>query len=610
MTLRKKKSEYTNLRCFAEKRLLEKGEVLAYLINPSDTSRLLHELQVHQIELEILNEECGRARAEAEDALSKYSDLYNFAPIAYMTITVDGVIRSVNLLAAALFERTRPELNGKRLGILVAEENRTSLNAFLARVFVGETNTSCEVMVPQEGMPPRVVRIAATVAPLGEECRLILIDITQSRTDETMLRGVCDELETLVAQRTSDLAEMNLRLQEDISQRQLVEAALRKSEERLRHLLSATSTFFCRFKIENGLPLFIEHGAGCEDVTGYTPEDYDADPSLWISMIPQDDQAAVLGAIQRITKTNAPIWIQHPIVCKNGETRWIHNMLVPHHDRSGTMSHCDVVVTDITERKEHEEERFRLEREARRGEELRYLGQLTAGVAHEVRSPLNAISITIEILATQLQDVPEYARNIKRIRRQVNRLDQLMKDLLHLRRPEDSRNSQPCAPASICRMAINIWKESNRSTTCRINTEFSAEAESQRIMVDQERMIQVLVNLLNNAMQHSPDGSEIHVSATQSEEDGARIRVCDQGTGFSKTGLGQAFDPFFTTRREGSGLGLSITKHIVEIYSGTIHIHNNTPPPGCTAEIHLPVIPSANAFPTLRVEGEVSNTGE
>ncbi|MHC4872044.1 MAG: PAS domain-containing sensor histidine kinase [Planctomycetota bacterium] len=572
----------------AEKRLLKQGECDTHH-DPADTTRLIHELQVHQVELEIQNEELCQAQIEAEDALSKYADLYDFAPFGYLTVAADGVIRSVNFFGAALLERERSELTGRRLGVLVSENDRSVLNMFLEQVFDGAAGLTCEVMLPREGMLPRAVRIAATVAPSGEECRLIVLDITKAREDKDVLLHVCDDLETLVAERTADLAETNMRLQQDIAERKRVEIALLASEKRYQRLLSSISSYVYRVDIEDGIASYTEHGEGCEAITGYTPEDYSAETSLWISMIPDEDRPKVIKTMDSIVTSNEPIGIQHRVVCKDGSIRWIHNTLVPHHNLSGTLTHYDGVITDITEHKQHQEELINLEREAQRGEALRFLGQLAVGVAHEVRNPLNSISITIEILAEQLLANRECTENIDRIRRQVNRLNHLMKDLLELRRPEDCRNSQRCKVTSLCRMAIDIWKESNRTVQHKILIDFSPEADCHEVLADQERMIQVLVNLLNNAMQHSAEGSEIHVSATGPHEGFATIQLRDQGQGFSETGLQQAFDPFFSTRTGGSGLGLSISKHIIETYSGTISIWNNTPPPGCTVEIRLPV---------------------
>ena len=267
------------LRREAEQRLLEQGEN-GTPFDPMDTSRLLHELQVHQIELEMLNEECGRARTEAENALAKYTDLYDFAPVGYLTVAADGAIRSANFVGAALLERERSQVAGRRLGVLVSEEDRPALNAFLERVFGGTAGITCEVMLPREGMPPRAVRLAAAVAPSGDECRLIVLDITQTREDNAVLRSARDDLATVVAERTADLAEMNLRLQHDIAKRKRVELALRESKKRYQRLLSSISSYVYRVEIEDGAASCTEHGEGCKAVTGYTPEDYAADPSL------------------------------------------------------------------------------------------------------------------------------------------------------------------------------------------------------------------------------------------------------------------------------------------------------------------------------------------
>ncbi|MHC4884709.1 MAG: ATP-binding protein [Planctomycetota bacterium] len=576
------------LRRAAEERLRDQGEIDAPG-EPADAVRLLHELRVHQIELEMQNEELCRARAKAEEALARYVDLYHAAPVGYLTVAVDGAIQTVNALGARLLVREPSTLIGKRLGALVSHGDRVTLQRFLEQVFNGGTGLTCEVDLLRDERSPRAVIISATVDAAGQECRLILEDVTRFRREEAVLRGARDNLQTVVMEQTADLAEANKRLQQDIAERMRIEEALRESEERYRRLLSSVSSYVYRVEMEGGVPSRTEHGKGCEAVTGYTPEDYARDPSLWISMIQDEDRPEVLRAMDHIMASSEPISIQHRVMRKDGKTRWFHNTLVPHCDRSGRLIHYDGVITDITERIQHEEERIRLEREAQRGEALRYLGQLAAGVAHEVRNPLNSIAITIEILAEQLLENQACAENIDRVRRQVNRLDHLMKDLLELRRPEGNRNSQPTTTASLCRLAVDVWNESNRIVRHTLSTEFSSEAERNRVLVDPERLVQVLVNLLNNAMQHSADDSEIRVSAEVSEDGFAIIRLRDQGLGFSATGLQQAFDPFFSTRTGGSGLGLSISKHIVESYSGTIQIQNNTPPPGCTVEIRLPV---------------------
>jgi signal transduction histidine kinase len=109
------------------------------------------------------------------------------------------------------------------------------------------------------------------------------------------------------------------------------------------------------------------------------------------------------------------------------------------------------------------------------------------------------------------------------------------------------------------------------------------------VLADGRRLQQVFLNLLDNAAQHSPEGSEIQVVICEPEGRVCRTQVIDRGSGIPPEILSRIFEPFFSTRRGGTGLGMSIVKHIVEVHGGTITIVNNDPPPGCTVEVRLPI---------------------
>jgi signal transduction histidine kinase len=97
-----------------------------------------------------------------------------------------------------------------------------------------------------------------------------------------------------------------------------------------------------------------------------------------------------------------------------------------------------------------------------------------------------------------------------------------------------------------------------------------------------------MMNLLDNAAQHSPDSCEIQMIIDRSADRMCRVRITDLGSGIPKEILPRIFEPFFSTRKGGTGLGMGIVKHIVEAHQGTVSIENTDPPPGCTVEIRLP----------------------
>ena len=145
----------------------------------ADTQRLVHELQVHQIELEMQNEELRQSRAEVETGLERYTELYDFAPVGYLTLGRDGTIRQVNLSGARLLGVERARLPGRRFAVLVAEPDRAGFNAFLEKVFASPAQVVCEVALLKKGKGPLNVHITATVSQDGQECRAMMVDITE-----------------------------------------------------------------------------------------------------------------------------------------------------------------------------------------------------------------------------------------------------------------------------------------------------------------------------------------------------------------------------------------------------------------------------------------------
>ena len=156
--------------------------------NDADTQRLLHELEVHQIELEIQNTELAHARCETEAALERITDLFDFAPLGYLTLDRAGTILESNLAAAALLGLARSALAKRRFARFVATADRASFAAFLDRVFLTKARERCELTVTPEGTPEIAVELEAVAATAGRECRVALLDRTErKRTTEDRL---------------------------------------------------------------------------------------------------------------------------------------------------------------------------------------------------------------------------------------------------------------------------------------------------------------------------------------------------------------------------------------------------------------------------------------
>jgi signal transduction histidine kinase len=234
-------------------------------------------------------------------------------------------------------------------------------------------------------------------------------------------------------------------------------------------------------------------------------------------------------------------------------------------------------------------ERKRMEKKREKAQQMETIGQLASGVAHEVRNPLNSIQAIIAVLNQELGDHREFQNCSSHINDQVERLSRLMRDLLELGKQNKKEFIKIESVPGLCKSAINLWNQSHKEPTHKMVLNQAEGAEKAVLMGDQGKLQQVFINLLDNAAQHSPEGSEITLEILNPTKKNIRFRVVDRGTGIKPENLPRIFEPFFTKRHTGTGLGLSIVTNIIENHSGTIKARNNDPPPGCTIEISLPV---------------------
>lgn len=175
----------------------------------ADAKRLLHELQVHQVELEMQNAELTRARAEAEASAKKFSDLYDFAPVGYITLNERGVIRELNLTAARLLGRDRIELAGRPFANWVAPGDRASLQDHLRTARATKAKLEGEVEILVTKRPPTFVQVGTIfrdeTSDLGAHFGMVLTDVTALKQAEARVRQLNVELEARVAARTAEI---------------------------------------------------------------------------------------------------------------------------------------------------------------------------------------------------------------------------------------------------------------------------------------------------------------------------------------------------------------------------------------------------------------------
>ncbi|OGU13063.1 MAG: hypothetical protein A2076_07225 [Geobacteraceae bacterium GWC2_53_11] len=162
-----------------------------------ETQRLFHELEVHQIELELQNEELRTVRDNIETVLEKYTDLYDFAPIGYLSLDRTGIIRNANIACASLLGIERSRLQGRSFNLFVTDEYRHIFSEFLAEVFASQTKQSCQVKLSSENNETLFGQMEGISLASGLECRIAVMDITERRRSEEALAENRRELSDL-----------------------------------------------------------------------------------------------------------------------------------------------------------------------------------------------------------------------------------------------------------------------------------------------------------------------------------------------------------------------------------------------------------------------------
>jgi signal transduction histidine kinase len=207
----------------------------------------------------------------------------------------------------------------------------------------------------------------------------------------------------------------------------------------------------------------------------------------------------------------------------------------------------------------------------KRAERLYAVGQLSAGLAHEIRNPLASIAGAVGIL-TRNPDAPERrAECLAIIDKECERLNRLLTNFLDFARPRQP-HYQAVDPAAVLDSVIDLASHAARSKQILFRKEVARDVPV--LECDPEQLKQVLLNLVINAIQATDGQGEVLLSAGR-QDDKALIQVKDQGCGISPGNLDKIFDPFFTTKENGTGLGLSVVHQIVEQHGGVLTAQHN-----------------------------------
>jgi signal transduction histidine kinase len=227
----------------------------------------------------------------------------------------------------------------------------------------------------------------------------------------------------------------------------------------------------------------------------------------------------------------------------------------------------------------------KINRELQTADRLSAISRITSGVAHEVKNPLNAILLHVEVARSKLsRGDTDVAEQMEIISREILRLDRVVRTFLDFTRPVELQlDNVPMQ--ELVREIVDLAQPQTAAANIRVSVR--QEAEGVEVRVDRDLLKQAMLNLVFNAMQAMPEGGELRFEASATE-DTAELRISDTGTGIPPELREKIFRLYFSTKKDGSGIGLAMTFRIVQLHDGTIDF-TSEPGKGTTFLIRLPI---------------------
>jgi PAS domain S-box-containing protein len=377
----------------------------------------------------------------------------------------------------------------------------------------------------------------------------------------------------------------------DLTEHKRLWEKLREERDKAKQYLNVARVMILALNLEGDITLINKRG--CE-VLGYKEEEIIG--KNWFDLcVPEKIREEVTKTFRKLIagKLEVTEYYENPILTREGEERIIawKNTIVRNKagDIVGTLSSGE----DITDRK-------RAEAELIRSEKLASVGQLAAGVAHEVNNPLAGILIYIKLLLKRHKQkklqTKETEKQLEKIGRETERCSRIIKNLLDFSRQTEVKlrpvNINKVIEATFSIIGHQISLEN-------VKTEMELSTSLPSILVDFDQVQQALMNIMLNAAQAMPNGGELQITTSvakrvkigRSIRDAIRIDISDTGIGIPQENLDKLFTPFFTTKEKGKGvgLGLSVVHGIIERHHGKIEIKSN-PGTGTTFSIYLGIV--------------------
>ena len=411
---------------------------------------------------------------------------------------------------------------------------------------------------------PEFEQLISSIQSIGVNEKLpILLIIDQEGTDLVVPAfnlGVTDILtrpiHPLVLRQRVKMLIASRRTEEAIEKYQAILQELRAEEEKLR--LIADFTYDWEYWIgPEGTILY--NSPACERITGYSAKRIINNPELLIRIVHPDDAQRVTAHYEEEKTSDASLAIEFRIFVEGKGEIWIDHACQPVFGDDKRPLGRRVSNRESTNRKTTEQALIRSER-------LAVVGRLLASLAHEINNPLQAISSCVDLISEYPLSEEETQQNLKSVKDEINRLTQISRRILDFSRPAKT-DLVKTDIRGVLEHTLKISKKQIEHAN--IITQANIPENLPFVMASADELGQVILNLIINAIESMQKGGKIIITVVVIEPV-VEISIRDTGKGIPENQLSYIFDPFFSTKTEGSGLGLAVSYKIVERFGGML----------------------------------------
>ena len=420
-----------------------------------------------------------------------------------------------------------------------------------------------------------------------------VIETAGHKQAKAEIKRLNEELEQRVLERTSELTAVNRELTKEVLQRKRAEEALLRSEAYLAEAQRLTHTGSWAFNATT--PLYWSE-ENCR-IWGFDPQQGLPDRGMILQRIHPEDRGRLLEEVQKAVRERRDYDVELRIMLPDGAVRYIHGLGHPVFSSSGELVEVVGTNMDVTERKCAEEALRQAQADLAHINRVTTMGELTASLTHEIKQPVTAAVTDAKTCLRWLRrdepDVTEACEAASRVVTDVTRAADIISRIGLLFKKGALQREFVALNDLIREMIVLLRSEANRYSIA-IRTELAEYLPT--VMGDRVQLQQVFLNLMLNgidAMKEASGGSEL---AIKSEVDDGQvlISVSDSGVGLSPEQADQIFRPFFTTKDNGTGMGLPISRSIIESHGGRLWAAG-APGRGATFQFTLPVTVAADA---------------